>query len=111
MLATTTGAKLEKLLNLPALLPDSSRSERVRKSKRRRSSPSSYRTAYHEPQYDSAKENSSYIPPTKIADIFAGMLSSKTLCELSAMKCGSPSAVRRIMPDASVDQICRMVNL
>ena len=110
MLDTTTGAKLEKLLNLPALLPDSSRSERVRKSKRRRSSLSSYRTADHEPQYDSAKEYS-YIPPTKIADIFAGKLSSKTLCELSAMKCGSPSAVRRIMPNASVDQICRMANL
>ena len=56
-------------------------------------------------------EKPAYSCPTRIRDIFDRQISSKELCALSAITCGSPETVRKIIPGASVDQICRMVKL
>ena len=107
----STRDQIKKLLNIPKVQPKPPKPERRRKPKRRRSPSSRSRTADRESRQDTTEKNASFISPSKIADIFKGTLSSKNLCELSAMKCGSPTAIRKIMPDASVDQICRMVTL
>ena len=49
--------------------------------------------------------------PAKIIEIFDGAISSENLCILSEMKVGSPSAVRKVMPQASAKQIYQVVEL
>ena len=58
-----------------------------------------------------SKDGDAYISPTKIARIFRNKVTPETLCQLSAMLRGTPSEVRKLVPDASVDQICKMCEL
>ena len=60
---------------------------------------------------DRSKDGDSYISPTKIARIHRNKVTRETLCQLSAMLRGTPSEVRKLVPDASVDQICKMCEL
>ena len=64
-----------------------------------------------QPKDEDALGNVNYISPAKIIEIFDGVISSENLCILSEMKVGSPSAVRKVMPQASAKQICQVVEL
>ena len=52
-----------------------------------------------------------YTSPSEIAKIFRKLLTTDTLCKLSALQSGTPSDVKEIIPEASVAQICRMCDL
>ena len=52
-----------------------------------------------------------HISPTKIAKIFRNKVNPTTLCQLAAMSSGTPSDVKKLIPDASVTQICQMCEL
>ena len=52
-----------------------------------------------------------YTSPSEIAKIFRNMITTDALCQLSAVSRGTPSDVKRIIPRASVDQICKMCDL
>ena len=106
-----TEQQLKKLLNIKERQTSASRSRRRHRSKRRRVSPSRSKTTDHSDTENAADRGSSYISPTKIADIFENGISPEKLCELSTLKHGSPATVLKIMPKASVKQICQMVHL
>ena len=55
--------------------------------------------------------NISYTSPAKIIEIFNGAISAEHLCILSEMKGGSPSTVRKVMPQATAKQISQVVEL
>ena len=82
-----------------------------RVTKRRRLSRSRSKAAEHVAPKQPGAKRPDYMSPTQIAKIFKQDISPKTLCELSAMKDCSPSAVLKVMPKASVSQICQMVEL
>ena len=115
----STQQQLEKLLNIQQRQVSVSRQaspskpRRRRRSKRRRSPSSSSRASGRDTSQSSVEggQRRSYIPPTKIVNIFKGEISSEKLCDLSTMKDGSPTTVRNIVPTASVSQICQMVTL
>ena len=52
-----------------------------------------------------------YPSPSGIAKIFRNKITPEALCQLSALSYGTPSDVRRIIPTASVEQICDMCEL
>ena len=107
---TATERQLEKILKVND--PQVSRSRpRRRRSKRRRLSRSRSISASPESHEIAIPKQSSYISPSRIADIFNKEISVRDLCALSALKHCSPSAVHKIMPTATIDQICQMVEL
>ena len=79
--------------------------------KRPRSPSSSVNSSSEASTSDRATGANSYTSPTKIAKIFRNKIDSRTLCQLSAMLRGTPSEVRKLVPDASVTQICKMCEL
>ena len=88
-----------------------SSSAKRRSSKRKRSSRSRSTTADHGLQEERIPEKQSYLSPARIVDIFGKDISPENLCALSALKYCSQAAVFRIMPSATVEQICQMVEL
>ena len=60
---------------------------------------------------DQVKGDDKYISPTEIARIFKNKIDPKTLCQLSAMSRGTPSQIRKLVPNVSVNQICKMCEL
>ena len=78
--------------------------------KRNRSpSPSRPEPTGAQPKFEAKQE--AYTSPSEIAKIFRNMITTDALCQLSAMSKGTPSDVKRIIPRASVDQICKMCDL
>ena len=69
------------------------------------------RRAEHQPKEEAGAGRVDYVSPNKIIDIFGEAISPDKLCALSEMEMGSPSAVRKIMPEASAKQICQVVGL
>ena len=60
---------------------------------------------------DQAKGADKYISPCIIAKIIRNKIDPKTLCQLSAMSSGTPSQIRKLVPNVSVKQICKMCEL
>ena len=58
---------------------------------------------------ENAAESKSYTSPSEIAKIFQNMITTEALCQLSSMLRGTPSDVKKIIPKATVGQICKNV--
>ena len=112
--ANTTVRKLEKLLERKSSKSSKSSEDSPiwpRRKKRRRLSVSRSGTRKQDIKKEPKPEEQQYISPTLIAEIFKYKISPEKLCELSTLKSGSPTAVRKIMPTASVEQICKVSKL
>ena len=112
--AQTTAEKLRELLRLGRSQDRLSSSGEKAQDERRRPSVSRSRQSRHSartPKSEDVLGDVSYISPAKIIEIFDGVISSKNLCILSEMKTGSPSTVRKVMPQASAKQISQVVEL
>ena len=96
---TSKVKKLQNVLGLP------STDNAGRSSHKRSRSPSDSESSSETRSVDD------YVSPSKIAKIFRNKVSPTNLCQLSAMSRGTPSDVRKIVPDASVQQICQMCEL
>ena len=110
-LKTTTERQLEKLLSRAEPKQGDSKAIKRRGTKRQRLSRSTSITTGQASQRVGSPEKTPYLSPSKIANIFDRDISSKSLCKLSALKRVSPEAITKIMPGASVDQICQMCDL
>ena len=108
---TTIARKLAKTLNTGSTESSEDSPIWPSRRKRRRLSISRSKAAAQEPHKEPETGQQRYMSPTKIAKIFKGKISPAKLCQLSELKRGSPTAVHKIMPGASVDQICRVVEL
>ena len=108
---TTTEEELEELLRRARPNQGDSKSIKRRGTKRRRLSRSTSITTDQASQREGSPKKTPYLSPSKIADIFDRDISSKNLCKLSALKWVSPEAIIKVMPEASVDQICQMCDL
>ena len=97
----STGAQLKRLMEVNE--PQSKKRQRVSESE---AIPDSQKSKERQ-----VTKKTLYTCPTKIAEIFNRKISSKDLCALSAIKDGSPDAVIEVIPDATVDQICKMCKL
>ena len=106
-----TERQLRRLLSIQDTLPTDDEQDFRSESKRRRLSVSRSVTASRIPMKKHPSEKPDYTCPSKIAEIFNQDISSENLFVLSAMKNGTPSAVREVMPTASVQQICQMCKL
>ena len=106
---TLTEQQLSRVLKGNQLQTSRSRPRR-RRSKRRRSSQTRSISASRETQGAAIPERP-FISPSRIAKIFDKKISVKNLCALSALKHGSPTAIHKIMPTATIDQICQMAEL
>ena len=82
-----------------------------RRAKKRNRSPSSSRSEAGHIKSERKTVHKNYTSPSKIAKIFRNMLTTDALCKLSTMQSGSSSDVKEIIPNASVDQICKMCDL
>ena len=107
---TTTARKPEEVIK-PGVTQSSEDSPIWPSRRKRRLSISRSKSGALESHDEPKTVQQRYISPTKIAEIFKGAISPAKLCQLSELKHGSPTAVHKIMPDASVDQICRVVEL
>lgn len=115
---STTEQKIRELLKMTehqasSSEPQASRSSsiRQRRSKRRRLSRSRSSYAGQGSQEQVTSETTTYLFPSRIAEIFDKDVSPQKLCELSALKHCSPATVLKIMPKVTVDQICQIVEL
>ena len=106
-----TETQLRKLLNIGKSTTGAAESTPRQRSKQRRISRSRSVTASNTPVEDQEMGKPRYTCPTEIAEIFAQEISPEDLCSLSAMKHGTPSAVREVMPNATVKQVCQMCKL
>ena len=92
-------------------LPETRSSKPKRGTKRRRSSSSSVSKDDGEKAKQRTSKKQSYISPAKIAKIFNNAIAAKNLCLLSTMENGTPLDIERLMPDATVAQICAICDL
>ena len=97
---------------------DSSNRERPTKPERRPSlsrkrsrSTSRSDTEANSTKVDTNAKTRAYTSPSDIAKIFRNMITTDALCQLSAMEDGTPADVKKIIPRATVDQICKMCDL
>ena len=102
-----------KLRELGKLLTISrrGRDEVKRPSKRRYSSSSPKSSSRSLSDSKRSNRGPDYVAPSKVAKIFNNSITPESLCELSEMDDGTPADVRRVMPTASVAQICEMCDL
>ena len=91
--------------------PDTSSTKAERGSKRCRSSSSSKSSSGGKRSKKPVGKRIGYVSPSKIAKIFGHGITSENLCRLSAMENGTPSDIQRVMPGATVSQICDMCDL
>ena len=105
-----TERQLKRLLNIQESEPTDDEQERRTSSKRRRLSVSRSTTSSRSEKKPKT-EKAYYTCPSKIAEIFKWKISSDSLCALSAVEGGTPSLVRKVMPMASIKQICQMCKL
>ena len=104
--------QLEKILNVPDNQTDDSDSTADRGSKRQRLSRSGSETSNEKEKIKKRNPRKQfYICPTEISDVFGGKISSENLCRLSAMRYGSPTVIKELIPEATVPQICGMCKL
>ena len=104
--------KLRELLVMPVgppAIPSSSQGRRSRS--RRLSRGRSIAVRRSVVRGKKSPKRSSYLCPSKISDIFGSEISPKDLCLLSELKVGSPTAVRELVPRATIAQICKMCKL
>ena len=106
-----TEQRLKRLLEIAEAQSSTDTTIPQRRLKRQRESRSRSVPPRSEPPQKRSSKKVAYICPTKIADIFDRKISSEDLCALSAITHGSPMTVRKIIPGATVDQICKMVKL
>ena len=88
-----------------------SRDKVKRPSKRRYSSSSSKSSSHSVSDSKRSNRGRDYVAPSKVAKIFNNSITPESLCELSEMDDGTPADVRRVMPAATVAQICEMCDL
>ena len=60
---------------------------------------------------EKTKRTLNYISPSKIVKIFGNKITSAALCELSAISRATPREIRKIIPGATIQQICKMCDL
>ena len=77
--------------------------------KNRSPSPSKPKVKLIKTENDSGSK--AYTSPSRIAKIFRNMITTDALCQLSAMEEGTPADVKRVIPKANVEQICKMCEL
>ena len=106
-----TEQQLKRLLEIEKARSSADTTIPPTRLKRNRESRSRSVPHHAESRQEKTPEKVAYICPTKIADIFDRKISSEDLCALSAITHGSPMTVRKIIPGATVDQICKMVKL
>lgn len=109
--AVDTEQRLRRLLEIEEARSSADTAICLRRPKRQRESRSRSVPPRAESRQKRTSKKVAYICPTKIADIFDRKISSEDLCALSATTHGSPMTVREIIPGATVDQICKMVEL
>ena len=107
----TTEQQIAKLLNIEKSQLNSPTPPRRQRRKRRRLSRSRSTSPSRYTQEEVTSKKSHFLPPSRVADIFDRKISPEELCSLSALKDGSPAAVFKIVPEATVDQICKMCKL
>ena len=100
---------MKKLEEVLGIVDNSDREKQ--KNKRPRSPSPSADSSGETSTSDQAKGDDKYISPTDIARIFKNKIDTKTLCQLSAMSRGTPSQIRKLVPNVSVNQICKMCEL
>ena len=106
-----TEQRLKRLLEVEEARTGADTTSPPRRLKRQRESRSRSVPPRSQSRQERSPKKVTYICPTKIADIFDRKISSKDLCALSAITHGSPTTVRKIIPGATVDQICKLVKL
>ena len=109
--AVDTEQRLKRLLEIEEARSSADTTIRLRRLKRQRESRSRSVPPHAESRQVKTSKKVEYICPRKIADVFDRKISSEDLCALSAITHGSPMTVREIIPGATVDQICKMVEL
>ena len=92
-------------------LPETRSSKSKRGTKRRRSSSSSVSEDDGKKAKQLASKKQSYVSSAKIAKIFNNVITAKNLCLLSTMENGTPLDIERLMPNATVAQICAICDL
>ena len=107
----TTEKRIAKLLKIEKSQSNSPTPPRPQRRKRRRLSRSRSTSPSRYTQKEVTSKKPQFLPPSRVADIFDRKISPQELCSLSALKDGSPAAVFKIIPEATVDQICELCKL